>query len=127
MELEKTRINQIVALHNQIVADLKRTLDSAIKIGELLTEQKDSLNHGEFGPCIKASLPFTDRTARNYMRLYRERNRLNKTETVSDLKSAYRLLAEPKPLECAKIFLHSLANEVNSAHEEMRYSWGGSV
>ena len=82
-------------LHNQIIADLKRSLDSAIRIGELLTEQKENLNHGEFGPWIKSNLPFTDRTAQNYMRLYRERDRL-KTETVSDLKSAYKLLAEPK-------------------------------
>ena len=32
------------------------------------------------------------------MRVYNERDRL-KTETVSDLKSAYRLLTEPRPLE----------------------------
>ena len=61
--LEKTTIDQIVTLHNQIVADLKRSLDSAIQIGQLLAEQKENLNHGEFGPWIKANLPFTDRTA----------------------------------------------------------------
>jgi hypothetical protein len=94
-ELEKTTVQQIVSLHSQIIADLKRSLDSAIRIGHLLSEQKVSLKHGEFGPWIKANLPFKERTARNYMRCYRERDRL-KTATVADLKSAYRLLAEPK-------------------------------
>ncbi len=49
-ELEKTTVQHIVKLHSQIIADLKRSLDSAIQIGHLLSEQKASLKHGEFGP-----------------------------------------------------------------------------
>ena len=90
-QLEKSRSQRIVALHNEITNHLKTSLRKAIKVGELLAEQKQSLDHGEFTPWIKDNLPFTDRTAQNYMRLYRERDRL-KTETVSDLKSAYKLL-----------------------------------
>ena len=41
------------------------------------------------------NLPFTDRTARNYMRMYHERDRL-KTETVSDLTGAYKLIEHKK-------------------------------
>lgn len=97
-ELERTRTQKIVKLHNQIVTDLKRSLNSAIEIGQLLTDQKANLKHGEFTAWIAENLPFSDRTARNYMRVYRERDRL-KTETVSDLKSAYRVLSAPeKPL-----------------------------
>lgn len=100
-ELETSRINEINRLHNEIVGHLKTSLEKAMRIGELLTEQKQKLKHGEFTPWIKANLPFTDRTARNYMRLHRERDRI-KTETVSDLKSAYKLLeipGQPKVLE----------------------------
>jgi hypothetical protein len=122
-ELEKTTVQQIVSLHNQIISDLKRSLDSAIKIGHLLTEQKASLKHGEFGPWVKSNLPFTDRTARNYMRLHREKDRL-KTETVSDLKSAYRVLTAPKEeLNWVYEMLHCYANCVNCAKEDRPCSW----
>jgi hypothetical protein len=93
-DLEVTRINRIVKLHDRIIGNLKQSLNDAMQIGKLLTEQKASLNHGEFTPWVHNHLPFTDRTARNYMRLHRERDRL-KTETVSDLKSAYKLLTAP--------------------------------
>jgi hypothetical protein len=93
--LEKIRAQRIVALHNEVTSHLKMSLQKAIEVGELLTEQKQSLNHGDFTPWIKDNLPFTEKTAQNYMRLHRERDRL-KTETVSDLKSAYKLLSAPE-------------------------------
>lgn len=94
-EVEKARIGEIVRLHNGILNSLKRTLNDAIKIGELLTEQKDLLKHGDFTAWVINSLPFTDRTARNYMRVFQERDRI-KSETVSDLTTAYQSLIEHK-------------------------------
>ena len=103
MDIEKSKIQEIISLHDEVRGYLKLSLEKAIRIGELLAEQKESLKHGEFTPWVKANLPFTDRTARNYMGLYRKRDLL-KTETVSDLTSAYKLLAAPKTeLEEAKV------------------------
>lgn len=85
------KIFEIQNLHGEILSSLRTNLDKAIRIGELLTEIKAGLPHGGFGPWCEQHLPFTDRTARNYMRLHRDRDRL-KTETVSDLKVAYKLL-----------------------------------
>jgi hypothetical protein len=84
---------EINRLHGEIVEFGRVTLEKAFRIGQLLTEQKQSLPHGQFGNWIASNLPFSDRTARNYMRLHRERGRL-KTETASDLGSAYRLLMD---------------------------------
>lgn len=94
-DIERIRIYEIKKLHGEIISHLTTSFDKAIRIGELLTEEKGKLKHGEFTPWVNGNLPFTDRTARNYMRLYRERDRL-KTETVSDLTSAYKLLNAPK-------------------------------
>jgi hypothetical protein len=94
-DIDKSRINEIAALHSEILGNLRQSLTKAIKIGELLSLQKDTLAHGEFTKWISQHLPFTDRTARNYMRLYRERDRL-KTETISDLTEAYGILVEHK-------------------------------
>jgi hypothetical protein len=90
-----SRTTEITALHEEIAGHLRTSLEKAIRIGQLLCEQKSSLKHGEFGEWIKVSLPFTDRTARNYMRLYECRDQL-KTETVSDLSltQGYRLLTD---------------------------------
>lgn len=93
--IEKSRKEEIVQLHGKFAESFKRTLDHGIRIGQLLTEQKADLNHGEFGLWIERNIPFSSRTARNYMKLFRNRDAL-KTETVSDFKSAYRLLEAPK-------------------------------
>jgi hypothetical protein len=95
VDIEKTRAQEIVRLHSEVVGHLRQSLEKAIRIGQLLSEQKEALKHGEFIPWLESNIPFTDRTARNYMKVYRERDRL-KTETISDLKGAYALLASPQ-------------------------------
>ncbi len=92
-EIEKSRIEEIKELHNQIFCHVRMSLENAIRIGQLLTEQKEELEHGEFIRWIKENLPFTDRAARRYMGLWSERDTI-KSENVSDLTSAYRLLIE---------------------------------
>ncbi len=85
--------DEIRRLHGEIAEAARRSLQNAIRIGELLVQQKKLLPHGEFGPWVEANLPFTQRTATNYMNAYRKRDRL-KSESVSDLTSAYRVLAK---------------------------------
>jgi hypothetical protein len=97
------RAAEIAQLHKTLMCKLRASVVQAIRIGELLAEQKKLLNHGEFTPWIEANLPFSDRTARNYIRLYKERARL-KSENVSDLTTAYRVIrqlswSENKPAE----------------------------
>jgi len=102
MDSKRTRVTDlmtkntkhIISLHKIVLASLKLSLTNAFKIGELLIIQKKQLKHGQFGKWIDSNLPFTDRTARNYIKLYQHRDRL-KTENVSDLKTAYRLLRNP--------------------------------
>jgi hypothetical protein len=90
--IERSRITEIASLHNEIASCLRMSVEKAIRIGELLIEQKSGLQHGEFLSWVKANLPFTDRTAQRYMELYQHRDLL-KSDTVSYLSSAYKLLA----------------------------------
>ena len=94
-KIETNYTKQIIKLHEQVQANLKRTLEDAIRIGELLNLKKQELGHGNFGDWIKSSLPFTDRTARNYIKVYSKQNEL-KMESVSDLQGAYKLLKAPQ-------------------------------
>jgi hypothetical protein len=84
---------RIVQLHNEIRGMVTTCLDKAIEIGGLLTEQKKQSGHGAFIRWIAENVPFTDRTARNYMNLYEHRDDI---KNLDSLTSAYLQLAEPK-------------------------------
>lgn len=92
MQIEETRKNEIIELHNSINIHLTKSLENAIRIGQILVEQKKLLRHGEFHRWISDNLPFSDRTVRRYISLYEHRDSL-KTDSVSDLTSAYKLIA----------------------------------
>lgn len=72
------------------------SLEKAIRIGELLTEQKEGLKHGQWLPWIAANLPFSRQTVDNYKRCYEKRAKLL---TVGTLQEAYKLLEAPKKLQ----------------------------
>lgn len=101
--ITKERTQEIIKLHNQLQTHLHISVSQAIEIGRLLVEQKNTLLHGSFTKWIKENLPFTDRTARNYIKLYQQRV---KTETLSSLNQAYKLLRMPvyELHELAKLF-----------------------
>ncbi|MBN1835767.1 MAG: DUF3102 domain-containing protein [Spirochaetales bacterium] len=94
-DIEKSRVSEICRLHNEIGGYLKMTLDRAIRIGQLLTEQKAGLTHGKWLPWVEANCPFSERLARDYMRFYDRRDEL-KTASVADLSEARKYLVAPK-------------------------------
>jgi len=90
---------KIIELHEKITEYQKLSLDSAIEAGRLLFEAKERIKHGLFGQWIYENLPFCDRTAQNYMKLYKYREVLKK-EKVSSLTDAYfSLKGEAMPTE----------------------------
>jgi len=84
--------SEITRLHGEIESSLNRSVERAIRIGELLLAEKQRLGHGKFLPWIKSSLPFTERTAQKYMQVYSGQADL-KCESGSYLTDAYRLTA----------------------------------
>jgi hypothetical protein len=65
---------------------LKMSVQKAIKIGQLLTEQKEFVGHGGFLAWLESNVNINERTAQRYMALHRYRN---KTDKLSDLQTAY--------------------------------------
>jgi len=92
---EKSRIEEIIKIHSELQKLYYSGLDRAIRLGELLEEQKKDSKHGEFESWIKENLPFSVRTVLNYRMIYRNRKFL-KQQAVADLNSAYLLLLEEK-------------------------------
>jgi hypothetical protein len=86
---------EIKTLHYQILDNCKTTLDKAIRIGELLQQQKEALGHGRFLPWVKENLPFSRQTAASYIRLYQHRDNLNVNQSLH-LTDAKKLLSVKK-------------------------------
>ncbi len=85
MNVTKTPKDRIVELHNGIMQAARRSVADAIQIGQIIADQKETMPHGEFLPWLE-ELPFAERTARNYMKLFEYRS---KTATIADLQEAY--------------------------------------
>jgi hypothetical protein len=83
---------RIKLLHSELLGSLKTSFEKAMQIGQILTDFKGSVQHGEFMPFLK-TLPFSDRTARNYIWIYYNKDKL-KTETIASLTDAYKFLAK---------------------------------
>jgi hypothetical protein len=115
---EASSLRLIKKLHGSILHAARTSLDSAIRIGELLSKIKASKKHGDWQSWAERHLPFDVRTARNYCRCFEERDRL-KTETVSDLTSAYKFLAESKT-EPADADFKTLDSRIRQSFADVR-------
>jgi hypothetical protein len=83
----------ITRLHQQIMAATRATLQNAIRVGELLSQTKASLKHGQWLGWLELNINFDVRTAQRYMRIFERREEL-KNDSVSYLTQAYVLLAQ---------------------------------
>jgi hypothetical protein len=96
---------QVKAQHEASVAASKRLVEHAMVAGDLLIEAKAQLKHGEWLPWLTEHCSISDRTARLYMRLARNRPEIEaKRQHVADLslRAALELLAPPAPVSVAK-------------------------
>ena len=95
MKDKRDIIDQVTDLHQEITSHLSQSLRKVIQIGELLDRQEANFKHGEFGAWVSTKLPFSVSRAREYMKVYREREAL-KEEKVPEfsLKKTYELLVQ---------------------------------
>jgi hypothetical protein len=105
------RVREIRQLHEEIGETLRTTLPKAIRIGRLLAEQKAETGHGEWAKWLKANVPFSERTAQDYMRFYARRAEL-KSAPGADIRGARALLAiastkaKPAPVSVVEPVYH---------------------
>jgi hypothetical protein len=92
---EKDCSKEIIDLHNKINRTAKSLLSMVIRVGELLTLKKQRLPHGQFTRWIKKNLPFSPRTAQNYMTVFRNKREI-KSAKISVLSDAYKLVRLPR-------------------------------
>jgi hypothetical protein len=91
--------------HEATAAALKRGLEHALRAGELLIEAKALLKHGQWLPWLRDHCAISDRTARLYTSLARNRAHIEaQIGSVADLsvRGAVALMATPKTSDYAK-------------------------
>lgn len=104
-----TLATQINYEHQQCVEAFKATLGHAHAAGELLIAAKAQVRHGEWLPWLKENCPaISDRTARNYMRIYREWDSL--PSGIEGIKEALAALAPAKSETVANLPRHDWEN-----------------
>ena len=79
---------EINSLHNKILEHARASLDDAIRIGEVLTQVKDALKHGEWLPWLAEFAGFSRQTSDNYVWCFDNREAL-RSLNVSNLSDAY--------------------------------------
>jgi len=92
---ERSCAEEINNLHDEIRQQVESIIPKIMRIGELLVEQKQKMQHGQFTQWATDNLPFSMRTAQNYMKVFLNKEQL-KNENVSLLSDAYNILKLPR-------------------------------
>lgn len=89
---------RLTEIHRTLQGIGREALGLAVEAGDILRRVKASLPHGGWLPWLAENVPFTDRTARRYIRVSEatEAGKI-KSDTVSNLTKAYRLTTEARP------------------------------
>ena len=101
-EVEKSLGNlaeEINAEHRACETAANTALSHAMSAGELMTEAKEQLPYGAFGPWLAENFAGSGRTARAYMRVYSRREELEakrQSSATLSLDGALRALSTPK-------------------------------
>ena len=86
-------VKEISRLHGEILTAARTSLTKAIRIGELLSRVRAS-RKGKWLLWLKDNVRFSDQTARNYIRVYGQRDD-PQFKNVLNLTDAYTLLCAP--------------------------------
>ena len=76
-QIEISLSKELNELHKTIEGKLRSTVQDAIMAGEILTNVKEKVAHGEFIPWIEKNLIFTRMTVNRYMGLYEYKGKCN--------------------------------------------------
>lgn len=84
MHVTKDRTQEIKKELTELNTTLKMTVQKAIRVGQLLSEQKEFVGHGNFVKWIENNLDIGQVTAHKYMNLYQYQNKISLSENLQD-------------------------------------------
>lgn len=96
-------VEEINHEHELCIRSMKNTLEHAIKIGELLIQQKEKVQYGDWTIWVKMNCNFDFKQAWRYMKIAENLAHAPKLEEATSIRHALRILGieekKPKPAE----------------------------
>ena len=115
-------VREIKRLYRDLTTLYNMSLAKAIEIGKLLQQQKDDLGHGQWLPWVD-KLPFSRRSATNYISLYKHRAELKRARVADlDLNAAYKVLANYRNQQRDKMRVETRKNRKAFADKTSKFS-----
>jgi hypothetical protein len=89
---------ELAAEHDRCEDAYRQALEHALRCGDLLIEAKAQLSRGEWQTWLGENFPGSDRTARGYMQLARNRHQLERRPVaVLGIRATLKQIAAPRP------------------------------
>ena len=112
MHVTKDRTQEIKKELAELNTTLKMTVQKAIRVGQLLSEQKEFVGHGNFVKWIENNLDIGRTSAEKYMKLFEYQNKLPESGNLQDaykqietIEAQAKLTAEEKQRKMIAFFL----------------------
>ena len=85
--------------HELCVGSMRNSVEHAIRVGELLNEQKEKVPQGEWVIWVNINCDFKIRAAQNYMRIATKAHEHALLDNLNSIKSALHIItqSDPKP------------------------------
>ena len=94
-------VEEINREHELCIGSMRNSLEHAIRVGELLTRQKEKTNYGDWIIWVQMNCRFDRSQASRYMQLYSNGDRIHHLDPKIGMRKALRILAaadkKPKP------------------------------
>ena len=94
-------VEEINHEHELCIGSMRNSLEHAIRVGELLTRQKEKTNYGDWIIWVQMNCRFDRSQASRYMQLYSNGDRIHHLDPKIGMRKALRILAaadkKPKP------------------------------
>ena len=87
---------KIIEAHKGVQGNATTMMEHAIAAGELLIKAKKKVGHGKWAEWVTENCHFSDRTARDYMRMAEHKKQIGRDLPIS-ICGALAKLAKPKP------------------------------
>ena len=88
-------VEEINREHELCIGSMRNVLEHAIRVGELLIEQKEKVPYGEWDLWVQMNCTFKRRQSYNYMRVAKSVQQGAQLKDITSLRKAVRFLTEP--------------------------------
>jgi len=109
-------VEEMRTLYLDIKSAMETAYQKALRLGELLSNVKGILPHGEFGKWIEVNMNFSVRNAQRYMLVFEKKEEL-KDKSIESLSQAFKLLSNTTSVSLLESGKPQIENKIPKGFE----------